>query len=1695
MIQSFRDVEAQVAQLRERGLPPQQFEAALNQLQVGDAQGSTWQISPATGDWISWDGTAWKPGNPYGDAFDNAAAQYRSLAASLKAKQVDRQTFTTEVQQIRVEAPDGSQWAILPQNGTWVRWDGTKWIEGEPPRTGADGHPSEQESEFAACAEVYTQLRQQFQVGELSEDEFEARVTEMRITDAGGAIWQMAPQDGSWLKWNGQTWTPATPPMQSSTTAGPARKFAGAVVEGTKEELKSTIKSIPGMIFRALISRAIMAITAFYGSMYLHAWIAGFKNNGFRDDGGPWAPWLVLTESKQGNSYAFIWGIAGMLLTSLVFTIFRRGPIKGVLSVFTAPFAMIGRLKDSGRTGFGAIAIGAGVALLVNHKLSVNPQASLSMGIGLLFIGAGRPGYYAARFLYGVIRRVMAPFQKKASEGVKSKIPFDLKAAQLALFGVAPGFYLASKLPPDKLIVIGLIMTVIGLALVFNLKKPAPTAGAAVTFLFYGVFGSLAFFLFEWLTAEHAHADDGGRDEFTGNPDDYWKTEGGKLLDHSRPAADATATGAALGGDITQPPDPPPPYSFTLCLDQSSMTVTQSGPQAVRAYVLVSGPDADVCAKYEAELNAAIQMGITGNITEWFSPTVEADSGGARCNFFIEIPDDLEKRKGPHVAYVSASANSPRGMLTRRCRINMEIQADYALILGTNELKVKANEPGSALYAFVQCNDPNLEGDAQLARSRQLAPGIKFNLTGTQANWVGGPGEVQGYISAEGKEIAVNATVPSEDVTASPPFEVQVDVSCEVAEAGVLTKGGRIAIEPPDWFVELVPIKDKLTLDFKDAAEFKVRLIPLDSSKLELYGGESGNTLNQYLKVSAEGANAQYLVMNEKDGDGAFRLFDVTFSEAASGVQVDPYVDIVTEATLTGKQVSQKFRINLFGKPTLEVKEHGVGIRAGGDPVDVHIHVKDGADLSWSLNVEILRLDQVEPAGPPETLEDNNFVLKLRGSELPEGDLEPHKGTLKLTAHTTNKETGEEMATDPVEVDLTLGSIGLSISPTIVHLPLDPKTQPATEFKVRVIAYDATTETFKPDTAAMKGLNLADWEDGDFSGGGNVFKGAKVEVKFVRFDGSGDNTVAIWSAKQEIPIPALQTIDALREIEASGAPDAESALFVVRQQFAVPADPASLAAERIRVEQENCRKTLKYLPDGDTKTKFSEAIERDYRTLGAEGLYHLRHEIWEAAQKALTEEAESYLTSARVIGAAETALDWVNYVCGLIVQGMSSILVPFPGDFVVGLLYQAIPEMVNAIHAGKTAEAWVKEWVGGLVAGAPGMAVDIGMGQVVDIEKLFLRGIAEYKDPRKAAGMACLIFWESRFLRYQVTTKPDGEPFSLKESITSALRDLGENIVTLGIGRKTKAAMGGTGGAKVTDDSTLADPDHGYDPKDGRRYEPGKGQPDTRGMPDKNVKAAQDIASKHDVEIYIRPTNPASKALLEAGAHPKPELIKTKTINEQDLKLGRQSEDLGKAGYFDPGPEPPPRGNMSEGDYNDLKDRWKQRSDEFKDYAHKMEDLTKKGYKIDDNGVILHPDGKPFTGDHDIFDIRGPNGERVSKEKYDAVMNDLKKPPFSAQHDGHRQWDYSGESKTPKAGETKSEFDKKKTVDTKILDSHSTETPKGKPGEALIRVGADGKIDAQHFNQSSRQPTLTSTQQKSQSAQASTRHDQAEKDK
>jgi hypothetical protein len=234
--------------------------------------------------------------------------------------------------------------------------------------------------------------------------------------------------------------------------------------------------------------------------------------------------------------------------------------------------------------------------------------------------------------------------------------------------------------------------------------------------------------------------------------------------------------------------------------------------------------------------------------------------------------------------------------------------------------------------------------------------------------------------------------------------------------------------------------------------------------------------------------------------------------------------------------------------------------------------------------------------------------------------------------------------------------------------------------------------------------------------------------------------------------------------------------------------------------------------------------------------------------------------------------------------------------------------------------------------------------------------------------------------------------------------------------------------------------------------------------------AAQKIAAEENVDLLIRSTTPHAKELIRTGkADPKPEYVKTKTIDANDLKLNDslKPDDLGKVGYFEP-KQPVREPGMSDADFAQLESRYNQRKQEYADQKGHIDEHSgldsSSGQKlVVENGTVkkVLPDGtkRDITGDYDVFGvIDNSTGKPVDDPvKMERIYNRLKKE-LNVQHPWQSQWDYRNEPKAVPAGSpegAQSPYDVKRGIDQKIVGSHTQGTPKAEP---LIKFGPDGKV-------------------------------------
>ncbi|MFF2230457.1 WXG100-like domain-containing protein [Streptomyces anulatus] len=206
------------------------------------------------------------------------------------------------------------------------------------------------------------------------------------------------------------------------------------------------------------------------------------------------------------------------------------------------------------------------------------------------------------------------------------------------------------------------------------------------------------------------------------------------------------------------------------------------------------------------------------------------------------------------------------------------------------------------------------------------------------------------------------------------------------------------------------------------------------------------------------------------------------------------------------------------------------------------------------------------------------------------------------------------------------------------------------------------------------------------------------------------------------------------------------------------------------------------------------------------------------------------------------------------------------------------------------------------------------------------------------------------------------------------------------------------------------------------------------GIPEKNFDKFRDVARDRNVVVDVRPTNPSAPNWLDAGAMPKPQDIKAKTVNEVDVLLGADAGNVGLVGYFQP--VLPDRGSVPVDAWDRVVSRFNQRSTEFHELAGKMARYEADGKFTVHEGIVFGFDGegerRPITGDHDLFDVSSPDGSRISHPAHDALIDEMRAKDMAVVHGAHMFWN-------PPTAFDKSVFDK-------IVTSHQ-----GPSGEPLLR--------------------------------------------
>ena len=185
----------------------------------------------------------------------------------------------------------------------------------------------------------YTSLRRARDSGAITDIQFQNDVAQLHLQASDGFWYQIDPNDGHWLKWNGQIYEKATPPAIQSQVP---RKFFPLLGYILISSWRIFRKQLPVMILFGILG------------WVLHTYLLVFINGGFGP--GTWVGNFLATRGF-GNTLSgtMIWIVVpGFLFGWLRQLITQRGKKvpKQKQPSFLTFFHEAGGLASAGRTGY-----------------------------------------------------------------------------------------------------------------------------------------------------------------------------------------------------------------------------------------------------------------------------------------------------------------------------------------------------------------------------------------------------------------------------------------------------------------------------------------------------------------------------------------------------------------------------------------------------------------------------------------------------------------------------------------------------------------------------------------------------------------------------------------------------------------------------------------------------------------------------------------------------------------------------------------------------------------------------------------------------------------------------------------------------------------------------------------------------------------------------------------------------------------------------------------------------------------------------------------------------------------------------------------------------------------------------------------------------------------------------------------------
>jgi hypothetical protein len=652
----------------------------------------------------------------------------------------------------------------------------------------------------------------------------------------------------------------------------------------------------------------------------------------------------------------------------------------------------------------------------------------------------------------------------------------------------------------------------------------------------------------------------------------------------------------------------------------------------------------------------------------------------------------------------------------------------YVLQLSTGRLTVSAEHATSfTARAFKVLPDGQMQpaSDAALTLHTPTGVGVQpASAQGALTASVWQTGEV-----APGSAITVEARSPLGTTTASVPVAAAgiSRVVTRIEPAGTLalsTQGGHS--------ITLVAVVELLGADAEQGA-----VDPL-AVQASIAFDEDSEWLDISTPADYEGGRAVTVVASQPDPTNVVQPPEGATVRVTAQIGERPLTELVT--------------IPLAGLPELEVKPDQVTFAAeSGASAEVAVTITNGGDAPWQFDTvwregsRAIASADIAPTGPSSA----TLTLTEDGGE----NLDPTRPQTASTLVVVATADGYDEIRRHVDVVVTQEGLFIdrtNVDPSTGAFPLaaDGTARP-TAIDLRVFVRDPSSGEISPDIGLAQAATLdIGGQEGTSGHAGLRAAGLTVEPAGVR---QLNIPSATFSASLERKLPtAGESVPAALLASVPGYDSDRFSALVPLRLIGVDMEPFSAAWE---TERDNCLDIIRsFVPFEHQERLYALVAERSL-TMGAEGLFHMRKQIWSVAHDQIMKEKHEHLDAAWWNQQIEDTLDWVSW-CGDIALGVASgAYVGVVGSIAIGMLKPLLVSAMEVWLAGGGLDDWL--------LAQTSMLTGVLEGAVTDPDFL-----AKLGGDKKAIGYAL-------FIAYYFAKELYNDP---QMSVTNAMKNVGRQL-------------------------------------------------------------------------------------------------------------------------------------------------------------------------------------------------------------------------------------------------------------------------------------------------------------------------------